>query len=294
MANKNVFILDDEFPKNDKFVEADKYSSAISADDLYQLAVTENWKSLKKLQQLVKNIRDSSEYLAGNIQLSGYSNPEFALNSIDEGVKPDILIYDWQYGSELNNMTSKDWLLEIFERTSAFVFVYSAIEPHLSRILNENIFDKYRDRLQLFLKGGEIPQSFTSEEFIYQYIVNSVSNNISFHINGVKIDFKANNYLAHASDILYLQRILGSGYFLNELSKIGFEVNDVGVERILDDTHKFIYFDSERKILIDPKELESRSVNPKYDKLSFADVIRNFSLEVLEDTLDRGFYVMNN
>lgn len=294
MANRNVFLLDDEFPKIKEFIREDKYSRAINADDLYHLALNENWKSLSYLQQLIKDIRTSDEFASGDIYLNGYSNPEIALQSIENGIMPDIIIYDWQYGAELNHKNSKDWLLEIFEKTSAFVFVYSFIEPQLSILLNESIFNNYRNRFQLFLKGGKIPQSFTSEEFIYQFIVNSVSNQVSISINGIKIDFKSNNYLANASDILYLQRILGNKYFLDELTKIDFELNEAGIEKILNDSDKFIYYDSKRKILINPKEIESNVITESYSKLTFTDVIKNFSIGILEDTLDRGFYVLKN
>lgn len=294
MANKSVFLLDDEFPKIPEFIKDAKYSKAIEADDLYHLALNEDWKNLSYLQQLIKDIRTSDEFASGDILLSGYSHPEIALQNIDEGVLPNIVVYDWQYETQINHQNSKTWLLEILEKTSAFVFIYSYIEPQLSIILNDSAFNSYRNRFQLFLKGGNIPQSFSSEEFIYQYIVNSVSNQVSISINGIKIDFKSNNYLANASDILYLQRILGSKYFLDELTKIDFEVNEAGIEKILNDSDKYIYYDSLRKILINPKELGDNAVIENYSKITFADVIKDFSIEILEDTLDRGFYVLKN
>lgn len=294
MANRSVFLLDDEFPKIPEFIEDGKYSKPIEADDLYHLALNEDWKTLSYLQQLIKDIRTSDEYASGDILLSGYSHPEIALQSIDEGLLPNIVIYDWQYETQINHHNSKKWLLEILEKTSAFVFIYSFIEPQLSIILNDSSFNSYRNRFQLFLKGGNIPQSFSSEEFIYQYIVNSVSNQVSISINGIKIDFKSNNYLAKANDILYLQRILGNKYFLDELAKIDFEVNEAGIEKILNDSDRYIYYDSNRKILINPKELEDNAITENYSQMTFADVIKDFSLEILEDTLDRGFYVIKN
>jgi len=294
MANRNVFLLDDEFPKIPDFIKDDKYSKAMGADDLYHLALNEDWKNLSYLQQLIKDIRTSNEFASGDILLSGYSHPEIALQDIDDGLLPNIVIYDWQYDAQINHQNSKKWLLEILEKTSAFVFIYSYIEPQISVLLNTPIFNNYRNRFQLFLKGGNIPQSFSSEEFIYQFIVNSVSNQVAISINGIKIDFKSNNYLANASDILYLQRILGSKYFLDELTKIDFEVNEAGIEKILNDFDQFIYYDSGRKILINPKELEDSTVIKNYSKMTFADVIKNFSLDILEDTLDRGFYVLKS
>ena len=290
----SVFIIDDWIPINKEFIDSDKYSQAINADDLYHLALNEDWKSLSNMQQLIKNIRTSEEYASGFISLYGFSNPEIALTSIEEGLSANVIIYDWQYGAEINHKISKECLLFLLDKTSAFIFIYSFIEPKLSSLLNEPVFNKFRDRFQLFLKDGEIPQSYTSEEFIYQYIVNLVSNQISIRINGVNIEFKSNNLLSNASDILYLQRIIGSKYFLDELPKIDFEVNEAGIEKILNDSGKFIFYNEREKILINPAELEGKYLETTYQKLSYVDVIKNFSIEILEDTLNRGFYVLKS
>src|SRR5665213_1017508 len=131
MQTKNIFLLDDEFPKIKEFIEAEIYHKAISADNLYHLALNENWKSLNHLQQLIKDIITSEAFKGGMINLSGYSDPELALQDIESGSKPDVVIYDWQYGAEINNTNSQKWLLEILGKTSAFVFVYSLIEQTL-------------------------------------------------------------------------------------------------------------------------------------------------------------------
>ena len=47
----SVFIIDDWIPINKEFIDSDKYSQAINADDLYHLALNEDWKSLSNIQQ---------------------------------------------------------------------------------------------------------------------------------------------------------------------------------------------------------------------------------------------------
>lgn len=288
----SVLIIDDWIPINEEFIASNKYNKAINADDLFHLALNEDWKSLANLQQLIKDLRTSEAFASGFISLFGFSNPEIALTSIEDGLEANVIIFDWQYGAEINHFASKKWLLELLGSTSAFIFIYSFIEPHLSILLNDPVFNNYRNRFQLFLKDGKIPQSFTSEEFIFQYITNAVSNQISIRINGVKIEFKSNNLLSNASDILYLQRILGSQYFLDELPKIDFEVNEAGIEKILNDSGKFLIYNEQKKLLINPLEFDIKEPIELFQRLSYAEVIKSFSLEILEDTLNRGFYVL--
>jgi hypothetical protein len=123
MQTKNIFLLDDEFPKIKEFIDSNIYKKAINSDNLYHLALNENWKSLNHLQQLIKDIITSEAFKVGLINLWGYAEPELAIQDIELGNKPDVLIYDWQYGSE-NNTKSQNWLLEILEKTNSFVFIY--------------------------------------------------------------------------------------------------------------------------------------------------------------------------
>lgn len=289
MQTKNIFLLDDEFPKIKEFIDSDVYSKAISADNLYHLALNENWKSLNHLQQLIKDIITSEAFKAGMINLSGYSDPELALQDIELDIKPDVIIYDWQYGAEINHNNSQKWLLELLEKTSAFVFVYSLIEPTLPAFLNKDSFHKYLDRFQLFLKGGKIPQSFSAEEFIFQYIISSASKKGRIEIDGIKIEFTANDYLSKASDILYLQRILGNQYLLDQLNKVDFSIDTASVEKILNDSNGFLYINREKNYLI---AAENRLIQDKnltnLEKISYLDVVKQYSLIALETVLDRG------
>ena len=289
MQTKNIFILDDEFPTIKEFVDAEIYQKAISADNLYHLALNENWKSLNYLQQLIKDIITSDAFKSGMINLSGYSDPELALQDIELGNKPDVVIYDWQYGSEINHTNSQKWLLEILEKTDAFVFIYSLIEPKLPEFLNKESFGKFWKRFQLFAKGGKNPQSFSPEEFIFQYIISSASKKGRIQIAGIKIEFTSNDYLSNASDILYLQRILGNQYLLDELNKIDFSIDTASVEKILNDSEGFLFINKEKNYLIssDNRLIEDKKLQ-NLDKISYLNVVKQFSLATLETVLERG------
>lgn len=289
MPTKSVFLLDDEFPKIKEFVADDIYAKAINADNLYHLALNENWKSLNYLQQLIKDIITSDAFKMGLIDLSGYSDPELALQDIESGIKPDILIYDWQYGAEINHNNSQKWLLEILEKTDAFVFVYSLVESTLPEFLNKEVFGKYLDRFQLFLKGRKTPQSFSSEEFIFQYIISSASKKGKIQIDGVKIEFTSNDYLSKASDILYLQRILGNKYVLDHLNEVDFSIDTASVEKMLNDFDGFVYFNKEKGYLLSTENglLQGKKIEG-LEEISYLDVVKKYSLLSLGEVLERG------
>lgn len=289
MQTKNIFLLDDEFPKIKEFIDKNIYQKAINAENLYHLALNENWKSLNHLQQLIKDIITSEAFKIGLISLAGYSDPELALQDIESGIKPDILIYDWQYGAEINHINSQKWLLEILEKTNAFVFVYSAIESTIPMFLNKLDYSKYLDRFQLFFKGGKNPQSFSSEEFIYQYIISSAIKKGRIQIDGINIEFTTNDYLSKASDILYLQRILGYQYLLDQLNKVDFSIDTASVEKILNDYNGFLFINEAKGYLI---TIENRLIQDKnlsgLEKISYLDVVKHYSLSTLESVLERG------
>jgi len=289
MQTKNIFLLDDEFPKIKEFIDGNIYEKAINAENLYHLALNENWKSLNHLQQLIKDIITSEAFKIGLISLSGYAEPELALQDIESGIKPDILIYDWQYGAEINHSNSQKWLLEILEKTNSFVFVYSAIEPTIPQFLNKPAYSQYLDRFQLFFKGGKNPQSFSSEEFIYQYIISSAIKKGRIQIDGINIEFTTNDYLSKASDILYLQRILGYQYLLDQLKKVDFSIDTASVEKILNDSNGFLFINKAKGYLITSENrlIQDKNING-LEKISYLDVVKQYTLSTLESVLERG------
>jgi len=285
----NVFLLDDEFPKPDDLRQKGVFNTAISTEDLYHIAVNCTWDDLYFLQQLIKDIVTSDPCKEGHINLIGYSSPTQALLDVAKGLTPNVIIYDWEYlNAPAYNTNAKDWLLELFQRTEAFIFIYSKKSNELTRLFNGNEFVPYSDRFQLFLKGNKRQASFSSEEFIFQHIISAASKTGKININGVSIDFRSNPYLSSASDILYLQRILGSQYVLDHLKEIGFFIDTASVEKLLNDSGGYVYHNVEKRILISPDEVDDEEKLQAYEKITYLEVVKRFSLPQLEDTLERG------
>ena len=289
----NVFLIDDEFPIIEEFRQNGIYNSAISTENLYHLAVNSQWNHLLDLQQLIKDIVTSQACQEGLINLIGFNSPTQALSDIDNKILPDVVIYDWEYpNAPITSLNSKNWLLEILKKTDAFVFVYSKMRDELPRFLNSPDFSIFATKFQLFLKAGKIKSSFSSEEFILQYIIGTASNSGDIKIDSLPIKFTSNNYLATAGDILYLQRILGSQYVLDEMKQINFTINEAGVEKILNDSKGYLLYSETKKVLINPLDKINRTELEPLIKLSYAEVVKRFSFSILEDTLERGFLVL--
>lgn len=292
MKNKpiQVFLVDDEFPKPEHLRKEGVFNSGISTEVLYRLAVDEEWSAnLLYLQQLIKDVVSSQACKEGLVELVGFSSPTQALFAIENGLIPDVMVYDWEYpNASILSSNSKNWLLEILGKTEVFVFVYSKMRDQLPRFLNTQEFAQYSNRFQLFLKGGGIKLSFSAEEFILQYIIGSATKSGHVKINGIEIEFTSNDYLKSASDILYLQRILGSQYVLDELQKVHFSIDEASIEKILNDSEGFIFFNEEKGILVSPNEPTIiEKLNP-CTKISYLEVVKRYSIEALENTLERG------
>jgi hypothetical protein len=288
----NVFIIDDEFPRNDEFRRKGVYNSAISKDNLYHLAVNDNWNHLVDLQQLIIELITSQECEDGLIELYGFSSPTQVLITIEKGLKPDVIIFDWEYTNSMAySQNSSKWLLEILERSESFIFIYSKLANEIQKQLSSEIIN-YVDRIQLFSKGYKVKSSFSSEEFILQYIVNLVSRSGHVKISGVPIKFTSNNYLEKASDILFLQRVLGFQYIIDAMNNIDFTINQASVEKLLNDSELFLFINREKKYLVTHDNILLKEQNIKdLPKLSYLEVIKEFSKSALEETIERGVYL---
>lgn len=284
---KEIFLLDDEFPRVKEFIEKGIYDKAIDGNDLYHLALYENWGTLSYLQQLIKDITTSQPYKDGLLKLSGYSNPEQALYDIEKGSEPYVIIYDWQYG-EINDVNSQNWLLELLEQSNAFIFIYSQVGDTLSQFLNKPILNKYSNKFQLFLKGSKSHSLFYSEEFILQYILNEIEPNGKIKVHGFEVEFCSNKYLKKASDLLYLDRVFGRINLLEKIREANFKIDDDSIVEILDDEHNFLFFSKEKGVIVSPDNHSDLNKISDSVKITFREVISQFSLKKLEEALERG------
>ena len=282
-----VALIDDEFPSKEEFVEKGIFDNPINSEDLYELTISANWGPLRHLQQLIKDIVCSEAATNNQIELMGFKNPNIFLPELESGFNPNIIIYDWEYG--MPGTEPRDWLLEILELSkTSFVFAYSQVRDSIPIFLNKSDFTPYAERFQLFLKGSSGHSIFSSEEFILQYILGKVSNSGRIKLQGFEVEFTSNDYLAQASDILYLERILGRKYILEEFKKYEFNVDKDIVEKILDDSKQYLLLNVEKGILISPDEQTLIEKLQPLKEMSFLDVCKEYSIQKLEETLEKG------
>lgn len=286
MTNNNIslFVVDDNIPQSEEFVEREIYNVAIDMPNMIDLVENEDWTGEQNLQELLKYILSHKLTLEGRIIVKGFSHPEICLRHIENHGKPDIVIYDWEYGSEHAN-NSSNWLKEIMQLTNAFVFVYSGVRRYIPTHLNKEVFDHYSDRFQLFGKGSKEDSLFSSEEFILQYIVSQIQSNNLIRIQGIEINFSSSGYLKDASDILYLESIFDRAEVLNKLKN---GINEESVKALLQGTDKKILFDTKRRLLLtDDSHIIIERFKPN-ESFTYEEVALKYGLDALENTLERG------
>ena len=289
MTNKiTVFILDDNIYKSQEFVDKSIYDSKIESKLLLQLTDSFEWKGQHNLQKLTSDILKSKHSQSNNIITYGFNHPSICLDSIDNGLKPDVIVFDWEYGSE-SNKESSNWLTEILSiAPNAFIFVYSQVRDAIPPFLNKQEFDKHAKRFQLFLKGDAENSIFTSEEFIFQYILSRVSNNNEVKLQGYKINFNKNGYLKDPTDILHLEKILGRNFLIEKFKNNDFSITDNSIEQLMENYNGKMLFESSKKLLITPdSKLLIEKFKPK-EELSFADVLKIFGLSKLKEVIEAG------
>jgi hypothetical protein len=275
MANKiTVFILDDNIYKSQEFVEKSIYDSKIDSNLLLQLTDSFEWKGQHNLQELTSNILKSKHSQSNDIITYGFNHPSICLDEIDKGLKPDVIVFDWEYGSE-SNKESSNWLREILTAVpTAFIFVYSQVRDAIPPFLNKQEFDKHAKRFQLFLKGDAENAIFTSEEFIFQYILSRVSNSNEIKVQGFKISFNDNGYLKNPTDILHLEKILGRNFLIEKFKNNNFSMTDDSIEQLMENYKGKILFDSNKNLLITPdSKLLIEKFKPK-EELSYAELLK--------------------
>jgi hypothetical protein len=287
MNKITLFIVDDNIPKSAENINDAIFETPLNKEQLLVLAEQKDWKSEKSLQKIVSLLSKHSYTKEGLIDFYGFIHPEICLQEIENGINPTIIIYDWEYGDSFSNKKSGELLLEILSESDAFVFVYSGVKGQIPATLNKQIFDQYADRFQLFGKGDSEASIYSSEEFIYQYILNRVTQNNTIKIHDNDVSFKENGYLETPTDILYLEKIFGKSFLIEKLKNIQ-DISDRSIENIFDSIEGEILFDETNGFLISPNEgiLVGRFSPQKH--LSYLEVLKLYGVKNLEIVLSSG------
>lgn len=287
MRNRTqVFIIDDSLPKLEEFIEKRIYEKAIKKDDLLFLANKGNWSGEGSLRQLIMDLLDHDYVKTDRIEVLAYNHPEICLSELSNN-RPEVVIYDWEYGDPFTQ--SSDWLLDILRKTEAFIFVYSATRDSVPPYLNKKQFDEFANRFQLFAKGNSTNSVFTSEDFLYQYILSLISNSNVIKIQGIDVKFETNGYLKEPADILYLESILGRAALLERIQQNHNEISEESVERMLGSLDGHMLLNGEKGVLI---AADSSLLVDKFRpsvEISYLEALRTFGLIKLKEAIEIGF-----
>jgi len=288
MKNRiRVFVLDDRLPKLQEFVERSIFNAPISQDNLKYLVQHGQWTDEPHLKHLLSDVMSHEYATQGFITVSGYTNPEICLRHLSKRHMPHVVVYDWEYDSQTQH--SGAWLLEILRMTKSFVFVYSGVRNSVPPTLNKKEFDKFAERFQLFEKGESSDSVFTSEEFIYQYILSLVDKINTIHVGGLEVHFEASGYLRTPSDILYLESILGRAELLKQIQENDNEITEKSVERFLASFHGHLLLNRQKRFLITPDSALMISRLKPTDEISYVDALKQFGLVKLKEAIEVGF-----
>lgn len=288
MATKlTLFIIDDQIPTIPEYVENSMYNTKLDAASLLHLIEVIEWKGQHSLKRLTSDILSSDHSKNGILETYGFTHPSICLDEIDKGLHPDLIIFDWEYGSE-SNIVSSNFLIEILNSTKAFVFVYSLVRNEIPPFLNKVEYDPHADRFQLFLKGDTDSSIFSSEEFILQYILTRISKSNVIKIQGIIVSFNENGYLNNPSDILHLESIFGRAFLLKNLKEKGFSWSQEKIENMLNNVTEKLLLDDKRSFLITPDStLFIEKFNPKIE-LSYLEAFKRFGLLKVRDAIETG------
>lgn len=281
-----VFIIDDSLPKLEEFIERRVYEKAIEKTDLLLLAHKGKWSGEASLRQLIVDLLTHDFVTRGRLEIVAYNHPEICLSELS-GHQPDVLIYDWEYGDPFKR--SSDWLLDILHKTTSFVFVYSAMRDEVPPFLNKTEFDKYANRFQLFAKGNSNNSVFSSEDFIYQYILNLLEDNNVIKIQGIDVSFEASGYLKNPTDILHLESILGRAALLEQISQNDNRISEMTVEKILESAAGKMLLSRDKGLLATTDFPLLFNQVGLAEEVSYVTVLREFGLEKLKEAIETGF-----
>ncbi|MFP2994832.1 hypothetical protein ABN763_02930 [Spongiivirga sp. MCCC 1A20706] len=278
---KTIALIDDSFPeKGDSVINSDRLSQLINLSD-------SEWKSEVNLKSLVVKLINTDIFKNGDIQIFGFTHPGILLNKIEEdSFKPDVVIYDWEYS--IGSGDSGENLLEILSRTDTFTFVYSSFFDAIPPTLNKKEFDKYASQIQLLEKGERISSIFSSEQFIIQYVLGLFSKSNVIEIASHEIKFNPSGYLEDASDILYLESVLGKAFLIQNLDKLEYEISKEKIEQLFSMVEEPLFLDRNKEnLLSESNELNEKNYGPLH-QISYSDALKLVGVKGINQVLNSG------
>jgi len=281
---KTITFVDDQIP-----VDPGEDAGLIEAKRIEELVklTTVEWHSQVNLKTLIEKLMLTDRYKNKKIIISGVTHPSILLNKIEEDkFSPDVIVYDWEYEMESDESGSN--LLEILKTTKSFVFVYSSFFDAIPPTLHKKEFDAFANRIQLLSKGDRQSSIFSSEEFIIQYILGLFSKDNTIQLSNHTVKFNSSGYLEEASDILYLEAVLGKDFILSNLDKVHFEISKENIENLFALVKDKLFVSKDGKYVIaDANDLMKEKYGP-LDEISYKDVLKMIGIKGIDKLLQGG------
>lgn len=138
-----ICIVDDQLP----FIPG-RDTTVCSHNEMLEM-LTRTWDE-QPTQRLVRTLIEDPD---NNWVVSATKNPEFYLSAAKDLFRADIIIFDWDYGTQARE--SQEYLYDILRTSFSIVCIYTHLgqDEQISAILAENRFDPFRNRLHFVRKS---------------------------------------------------------------------------------------------------------------------------------------------
>ena len=162
---RDICFIDDTIPAAEDAL-IDDTQRLNRSNLMYLLNKKDEWAETE-VRSLVKLMTDNNE----TWRVSAFTHPALYLNSlIDEGYRPDIVIYDWEYAAGSDDPA--EMLLKILETSYNIVFIYSGSDHkgQINEALKHQAFKEYiSKRLDVLMKDEHDSQKLLLEKAASMY-----------------------------------------------------------------------------------------------------------------------------
>jgi hypothetical protein len=285
---KTIVFIDDQIPtipgEDSDIIISNRIEELLKLSD-------DDWFSQVYLKSLIEKLMATERYKNKEIIINAFKHPSILLNMIeDQQLTPDVIIYDWEYETESHDSGLN--LLDILRASKAFAFVYSSFFDAIPPTLNKSDFDEFSNRIQLLSKGDKESSIFSSEEFVVQYILGLFNKNNNIQLSNHTVKFNSSGYLEDASDIVYLEAVLGKEFILSNLEKIQNEISNDRIESLFDMvTDKLFISENNKYIIADNNDLMKEKYGP-FKEISYKEVLKLIGIKNINSLLQSGIFAV--
>ncbi len=291
MDNYNVCLIDDHvIPENitgiddTKLIVGDKLSEFSDADSY-------NW-SEPSMKKFVKNLFFRSQRHK-RIKISGFKRPEFYLNAIQDTSynKPEVIVFDWDYGSE----NSETLLYDLLKETPTKVCILTGNEriEEVEKVIDNEKFVTFRGELSTFEKTAYEESTLSSDKLIDEIFDEYFNTNIKVKYRDKKIIFYPSPFIPNFSDFWKFEAIIGSDNLIRYLGEVDYEISEKTLIGIVDKRNLKFYKDKEGKRIFSYSSQLFRDQFGELEEIKGISAFREYGLDILEESIEKGYSKLN-